>query len=94
MVNLPTKNPNWGIFWRALEWKMSVYLCIIWPYGIFYDHLVYLLLRPFGKVYSPLVYFTALWCIFCYFVIFLPVLVCCTNKNLATLKKNAVVQKR
>jgi hypothetical protein len=36
------KNPNLGKFWRALEWKMFVYLMfiwnILWPFGIFYGH--------------------------------------------------------
>jgi hypothetical protein len=50
--------------------------------GIFYGHLVYfryshlVFLRPIGCGY--LVYVMAVWYIF-------PVLVCCTNKNLATL---------
>jgi hypothetical protein len=30
-IYLHTKNPNWGIFWRALEWKIFV--------GIFYSDL-------------------------------------------------------
>jgi hypothetical protein len=33
MVYFQTKNPNLGKFWRALEWKMLVY--------VFYDHLEY-----------------------------------------------------
>jgi hypothetical protein len=33
------KNPNSGIFWRALEWKMLIQ----WPFGIIDSHLVYLI---------------------------------------------------
>jgi hypothetical protein len=45
MVCFQTKNPNWGKFWRALEWKMLVCIfyghlgyftvlwCILWPFG-------------------------------------------------------------
>jgi hypothetical protein len=29
MVYFNTKNPNLGIFWRALEWKMLVYFMTI-----------------------------------------------------------------
>jgi hypothetical protein len=38
MVYFQTKNPNWGKFWRALDWKMLSYLC---PFGIFYGQLGY-----------------------------------------------------
>jgi hypothetical protein len=44
MVCFQTKNPNFGKFWRALEWKMFVYFITIWnnlrPFGIIYDRLV------------------------------------------------------
>jgi hypothetical protein len=53
MVYFQTKNPNLGIFGRALEWKMLVFfghleyftaICyILWPFGTFCGHLVYLL---------------------------------------------------
>jgi hypothetical protein len=37
MVCFKTKNPNLGKFWRALEWKMLVYVMAIWyillPFG-------------------------------------------------------------
>jgi hypothetical protein len=37
-------NPNLGIFWRVLEWKMLVYFITIWnslrPLGVFDGHLV------------------------------------------------------
>jgi hypothetical protein len=36
MVYFKTKNPNLGKFWRALDWKMLIYL---WPLEIFYGHL-------------------------------------------------------
>jgi hypothetical protein len=40
MEYLQTKNPNVGIFWRALEWKMLVLFFAIWnslqPLDIFY----------------------------------------------------------
>jgi hypothetical protein len=49
-----TKNPNFGKFWTALEWKMLVYFMAIWnilrPSGIFYGHLV--MLWSFG-IYFP-----------------------------------------
>jgi hypothetical protein len=46
MVSFQTKNPNWGIFWRTLEWKMLLYTLVIYnilrPLGIFYGHLIIL----------------------------------------------------
>jgi hypothetical protein len=51
-----TKNPNLGKFWRVLLWKILVYFMtiwsmyftllekfgnILWPFSIFYGHLVY-----------------------------------------------------
>jgi hypothetical protein len=45
MVCFQTKNPNLGILWRALDWKMFIYVMaiwnILWSLGIFYDHLVH-----------------------------------------------------
>jgi hypothetical protein len=53
MLYCHTKNPNLGKFWRALEWKMLVYICydhleyftafwfILWPFGIDCCHLAY-----------------------------------------------------
>jgi hypothetical protein len=38
MVFFQTKNRNLGKFWRVLQWKMLVFL---WPFDIFYAHLVY-----------------------------------------------------
>jgi hypothetical protein len=44
MVYFQTENPNFGKIWRALEWKMLVYLMtinnIVWPFGIIYGRLV------------------------------------------------------
>jgi hypothetical protein len=75
MLYLKTKNPNCGKFWRVLKcWY------ILWPFGIFYGHLIYFMaiwyiLRPFG--------------IFCWFYrhleYFFSVLGCCAKRNLATL---------
>jgi hypothetical protein len=46
MVCFQTKNPNLGKFRRALEWKILVYLMVIWntlrSFGIFYVHFVML----------------------------------------------------
>jgi hypothetical protein len=33
------KNPNWGIFWRTLEWKMLLHFLVTWN-----------ILRPFGYI--------------------------------------------
>jgi hypothetical protein len=45
MVCFQTKNPNLGKFWRALDWKMFIYLMSIWNIlqrlGVVYDHLVH-----------------------------------------------------
>jgi hypothetical protein len=59
MVNFQSKNPNLGQFWRALEWKMLVYL--------FNDHLEYFTaiwynLRPFGIICGRLVYICMFVC--------------------------------
>jgi hypothetical protein len=58
MVYFQTKNPNLGIFLRALEWKLMLPIF----FEIFYGHLVYVfygLLKyfslPFGKFYGHLV---------------------------------------
>jgi hypothetical protein len=48
MVYLQTKIANLGIFWRALDWKMLIYLIAIWnilrTFEIFCDHLVHFVL--------------------------------------------------
>jgi hypothetical protein len=53
MVCFKTKNPDLGIFWRALKWKMLAYLMVIWHdlwqlgilpiwlFGVVCGHLVY-----------------------------------------------------
>jgi hypothetical protein len=46
---------------------------------------IWSILRPFGIFCGHLVYFVAIWYILWLFGIFFPVLVCFTNKNLATL---------
>jgi hypothetical protein len=35
---LQISNPNFDIFWKTLQWNC---LYILWPYGIFYERLVY-----------------------------------------------------
>jgi hypothetical protein len=54
MAYFNTKNPNLGIFWRALEWKKYIYFLanwnILWPIGIFYGH--------YGVSYGHSVYFS------------------------------------
>jgi hypothetical protein len=53
----PTKNPNLGIFWRALEWKKLLYSLaisnILVPLGTFYGHFV--IMQSFGTLFSALV---------------------------------------
>jgi hypothetical protein len=58
MVCFQTKNANLDKFWRALQWKMLVY--------VFYGHLVHFtvlcyILLAFGKVRGKLVYFIPFW---------------------------------
>jgi hypothetical protein len=50
-------------------------LYILWPFGTFYGHLVY---------------FVVIWYILWSFGIFYSVLVCCTERNLATLGETIV----
>jgi hypothetical protein len=45
-----TKNPNWGKFWSALDWKLLIYFMANWN----------ILLR-FGKFYGRLVHFVSIW---------------------------------
>jgi hypothetical protein len=46
MVYFQTENPNLGEVWWAFEGKMLLYFMaignILWPFGIFYGHLVML----------------------------------------------------
>jgi hypothetical protein len=45
MVSFQTKNTNLGKFWRALKWKLLLYIPVIWnilrPWDIFNRHLVF-----------------------------------------------------
>jgi hypothetical protein len=42
MVCFQTKNPNFGKFWRVLQWKILVYFMTIWSIlEIFNGHFVY-----------------------------------------------------
>jgi hypothetical protein len=50
MVYLHTKNPNLGIFWRALDWKMLLSFIQIW------DNL-----WQFGRFIVQLVHFFPFW---------------------------------
>jgi hypothetical protein len=61
MVYFQTKNPNLGLFWRALECKMLLYFItcwnIWWPFGIVCGHLV-CIFSPFcmfgpRKIWQP-----------------------------------------
>jgi hypothetical protein len=53
MVSFQTKNPNFGKFSRALDWKMLTYFMAMWNF-----------LRTFGKFYDHLVHFELIWYIF------------------------------
>jgi hypothetical protein len=44
MVYFQTKNPNWGKFWRVLQWNIHIGIHIVCPFGRFYGHLVYFLI--------------------------------------------------
>jgi hypothetical protein len=59
MVPFQTQNPNLGKFWRALDWKMLIYLMAIWnilqTFGIFYDNSI---LCSFGTFFPVWVIFT------------------------------------
>jgi hypothetical protein len=58
MVYFQTKNTNLGKFWRALKWKMLVYVMVIWnilrPFDILYSHLV--MLWSFG-IFGPVFWY-------------------------------------
>jgi hypothetical protein len=54
---------------------------------------IWYIMRPFGIFCGNLVYFVAIWYIVWLFGIFIPVLVCCTKKNLATLIKRDLAGK-
>jgi hypothetical protein len=50
MVYFHTKNPNFGIVWRALEWKLLEFYTAIWN-----------ILRPFGICHGSLVNVVIIW---------------------------------
>jgi hypothetical protein len=39
MVYFQNKNPNLGNFSSVSQWKMMVYVGILWAFGLFYSHL-------------------------------------------------------
>jgi hypothetical protein len=45
MVYFKTKNTSLGTIWRALGWKILLYVMaiwnILWPFGIVFGHVVY-----------------------------------------------------
>jgi hypothetical protein len=65
-----TQNPNFGQFWRALQWKILVYFMTIWstlrPLEIFYGHLVYFVVRFWyfvpRKIWQPCFYRVGAFC--------------------------------
>jgi hypothetical protein len=70
IVCFQTKNPNFGKFWRTLDWKMLIYFMVIrdilWSFGIFYGHLGYFMeiwdiVWPFGTFCIHLVHFFQFW---------------------------------
>jgi hypothetical protein len=73
MVCFQTKNPNLGKFWRALEWKLWIYFMAVWN-----------ILRTFGIFFEHLVHLHT-----AHLVHFIPVLVSCTKKDLATLLRGS-----
>jgi uncharacterized membrane protein YfcA len=64
MVYFQTKNPNFGLFSKALEWKIFVYfmsiLVLLSLFGVFYRHLP-------SVFYRHLVYFAVILYIFSHF---------------------------
>jgi hypothetical protein len=93
-------NPDLGKFWRLLQWKMLVYYISVWYilrlFGILCGHLVYFKAKAIWYIVWSFGIFYGILCghlvcrygmyILWLFGIFSPVLVCCTEKNLATLK--------
>jgi hypothetical protein len=55
MVSFQTKNPNFGKFWKASEWKMFVYFMTIWN---IFGHLVLFMAVFVYLVFDHLVYFS------------------------------------
>jgi hypothetical protein len=58
MTYFLTKNPNVGKLWRVLHWKMLVYLIAIWSILL---TVIWYILWPFGMFYGHLVCFMAIW---------------------------------
>jgi hypothetical protein len=55
--NFQTKKSElWVNFGVVLQWKMLVYICILWTFGQF--------LRTLGRFYGHLVYFVVIWYMF------------------------------
>jgi hypothetical protein len=54
MVYFHTKTPNLGKFWWALEWKMLVYLMVIWNILWTFGNVVVIWYNfpHFGKLYK------------------------------------------
>jgi hypothetical protein len=87
MAYFQTKNPNFGKFWRDLQWKMLVYLMSVWS---ILRHLVYLVFISF--VLWSFDIDSSVWCILPRFGVFYLSLLCCNKKNLATLQEALKVQ--
>jgi hypothetical protein len=84
MVYFKTQNPNLGTLWSALDWKMLIYFMAIWNiFGYFMD--IWNIFGYFMAIWNIFGYFMTIWYILSSFGTFFPVLVSCTNKNLATL---------
>jgi hypothetical protein len=79
------KIPIWANFWGPWMGKCSY---IVWPFGILYGHLRYFM--TIWNIFRTFGVFMTIWYILCSFGTFFPVLVSCTNKNLATLMRNIV----
>jgi hypothetical protein len=74
------------VFARVARWHIFKPKILIWVYyGGSCNGRYWYILWPFGIFYSHVVYFVDIWCILWLFGIFCPVLVRCTKKNLATL---------
>jgi hypothetical protein len=61
-----------GQFYGLYLVNFMAFWCILWPFGIFCDHLVYFvaiweILWPFGISCDYLVYFVVIWYIFPHF---------------------------
>jgi hypothetical protein len=52
-INFQTKNPNFGKFWKVLQWKILVYFGAILS-----------ILQPNGILFGDSVHFVVIWYIF------------------------------